>query len=268
MAGRIQRGNVEGNVMAEPKPNRGWTQVQDLVHAAGPEAEIGVAARLIGTERRWEIAGDHVFPAASTIKLAILVSLVREVEAGRLDLDQQFPVSQQASVGGSGVLGSLRPGLALTLADLAYLMIAISDNTASNVLLDLIGFDRVRSTIAALGLRGTALNRRFLGRAPAPDQPDNSTTAADLCALLTAIASDTAASPAGCATKRAWLAGQQNRDRLARRLPPVVTFGGKSGSLPGLVHDAGILTAPADSSPSRSSLAVSPTRTPPTRQSG
>jgi beta-lactamase class A len=142
------------------------------------------------------------------------------------------------------VLTGLRPGLALPLADLAYLMIAVSDNTASNVLLDLIGFESVRATIAALGLWGTTLNRRFLGRLPDPGQPDNLTTAADLCALLTAIATDTAAGPAGCATMRALLAAQQHRDRLARRLPPEVSFGGKSGSLPGLVHDTGILTAP------------------------
>jgi beta-lactamase class A len=155
-------------------------------------------------------------------------------------------VDGAAAVPGSGVLTWLGPGLELSLADLAYLMVAVSDNTASNLLLDAVGFDRVQGTIASLGLVGTALKRRFLGRAPAAGEPENLTTAADLARLLAAIADDSAASPAGCARMRELLALQQDRARLARRLPAGVAFGGKSGSLPGLVHDAGLLTGPAD----------------------
>ena len=232
---------------APPEAARGWAAVQALARQAGEGVEVGVAARLVGTDRAWDLGGDRRFPAASTIKLAILVAFFRTVEEGRLDPIEPRMVDSGATVPGSGVLTWMSSGLALPLADLAYLMVAVSDNTAANLLLDAVGFAGVRQTIADLGMTATELNRRFLGRAPAPGEPDNVTSAADLVTLLTAIAVDTAAGPAGCARMRALLALQQDRDRLARRLPPGVAFAGKSGSLPGLAHDAGLLTTPAGS---------------------
>ena len=223
----------------------GWPRARALVREAGDGAEIALAARVIGTDRAWALEAARPFPAASTIKLLILVAVFRDVDAGRLDPDAPWPVDPRAVVPGSGVLGWLRPGLRLPLVDLAYLMVAISDNTASNLLLDAVGVDRVRAVIADLGLAATQLNRRFLGRSPDPGEPENLTSAADLVALLAAIADGTAAEPASCASMRALLALQQDRDRLARRLPPDVAFGGKSGTLPGLVHDAGLLATSA-----------------------
>ena len=225
--------------------DRGWARIEALVREAGTGIEIAVAARLVGTDRVWDLGGARRFPAASTIKLAILAAFFRAVEAGRLDPDKTRPVDPDATVPGSGVLAWLSPGLALPLADLAYLMVAVSDNTAANLLLDAVGFAGVRQTIADLGMTATELNRRFLGRAPASGEPDNVISAADLVTLLTAIADDTAAGPASCARMRALLALQQDRHRLARRLPPGVAFAGKSGSLPGLAHDAGLLTTSA-----------------------
>ena len=203
-----------------------------------------MAARVVGTGHGWELNADLAFPAASTIKAAILVALYREVDAGRLSLDAEVAVAPAAKVPGSGVLTWMRDGLRLPVADLAYLMIAVSDNTASNLLLDLVGMGRVRATIADLGLSGTALNRRFLGRAPEPGEPENWTTAADLAALFEAVATDRAATPESCAAMRATLALQQHRDRIPRLLPEGYGYAGKTGSLPALAHDAGLISTP------------------------
>jgi beta-lactamase class A len=218
--------------------------VTDLIASAGPSVEVGVAVRVVETRATWEANADRSFPAASTIKTAILVALYREVDAGRIELDREIAILPEAKVPGSGVLTWMRDGLHLPVADLAYLMVAISDNTASNLLIDLVGQDRVRATIADLGLTGTALNRRFLGRSPGSGEPDNWTTAADLAELLVAIATDRAASPASCAAMRATLALQQHRDRIPRLLPDAYAYAGKTGSLPALVHDAGLVTTP------------------------
>lgn len=222
----------------------GWARAVAQAEGAGPGAEVAIAARRLGTARSWGRGEHDPFPAASTIKLAILVALFRGHDAGRIDLGERLPVGSADAVPGSGVLGLLTPGLALPLSDLATLMVAISDNTASNLLLDRVGMGAVAETIADLGLRGTALNRRFLGRLPTPGEPENVTTAADLADLLVAIADDRAATAASCARMREVLATQQDRARLARRLPPGVEFAGKSGSLPGLVHDTGLLRPP------------------------
>lgn len=182
------------------------------------------------------------FPAASTIKVAILVALAQSLDAGRLSLDERREVDPRAVVQGSGVLLGMEPGLTLSIADFAYLMIAVSDNTASNVLIDAIGLERIQQSIAGLGLSTLTLNRRFLGRLPNPDEPENYASATDLRDLLLAIATDTAASLARCAWMRDELGKQKFRERLARHLPAGVSFGGKYGSLPGYSHDSGLLT--------------------------
>lgn len=234
--------------MSEMTAEHGWTELDTIAREAAAGGRVAAAARLIGDSHAgpvWAVHPNEAFPAASTIKTAILVALYREVDAGRLDLDEVRHVSAAIKTPGSGVLAWLRDDLPLTLADLAALMIAVSDNTASNLVLDAVGIDRVQATIAELGMTETRLNRRFLGRAPGPGEPDNTTSAADLVSLLAAIAEGTAASPASC--ERMWktLRLQQHRDRLARRLPADIVFGGKSGSLPGLAHDSGLIESPA-----------------------
>lgn len=195
--------------------------------------------------RHWFGHDEHrVFPSASTIKIVLLAALAREVDASRLRLDDIVTVLDSQRVAGSGVLQYMTtPQLGLTLADHALLMITISDNTASNVLIDTIGEAGIRAAIQALGLTNTALNRRFIGRAPDRNAPDNTTTAHDLARVLTAIASDTAASPELCDWMKKTLAAQQFTDRLGRALPDGVGFAGKSGWLEGLSHDCGILTS-------------------------
>lgn len=220
----------------------GWTAVKELVAAQRPEGAVSVAAAVVGGDRSWGLNWNRVYPAASTIKVAILVALAQALDAGRLTLTEQRRVDAETVVQGSGVLLGMQPGLSLPLADFAYLMIAVSDNTASNVLIDAVGLEQVQATIAGLGLKTLALNRRFLGRLPGPGEPENYASAGDLRDILIAIQSDTAASPEQCAWMRTELSKQQFRERLARYLPDGVTFGGKYGSLPGLSHDCGLLT--------------------------
>jgi len=142
------------------------------------------------------------------------------------------------------VLAEMAPDLTLTVADLAYLMIAISDNTASNAVIRLVGRPAVNAHLDTLGVTGIDLGRPFLGRLPRSDEGENHVTANGLADVLSLIATDRAASPATCAWMRGLLMRQQHRDRLGRDLPIGVAFGGKSGSLPGIAHDAALLDGP------------------------
>ena len=219
--------------------------LERTVGDAARECDLAVAAQFSETPGCWAWRGELPYPAASTIKLAILVALFRAVDAGQADLAERVTLKTEAKVPGTGVLHGMSSGLELSFADLTYLMIAISDNTASNLLLDRLGFPAIGATIAALGLRQTALNRSFLGRAPRGDEPENFTSARDLGTLLSAIAEGTAASAASCTRMREILALQQHRDRIARNLPDGVVFGGKSGTLPSLCHDTGLIQGPS-----------------------
>lgn len=204
-----------------------------------------VAIRRGDGEVLWERAADERRVSASTIKLAVLVALFRAVDAERLRLEETRRVTTAVKVGGSGVLKGLSDGLSLTLADLAFLTIAISDNTASNLLIDAVGLDQVNAAIDDLALRGTRLGRKFYGRAALPGEPENVTTARDLATLLGAIVAGRAASPASCERMLALLREQQHVARLARFLPAGVSFAGKTGTLPGLALDAGVFFGPA-----------------------
>lgn len=219
-----------------------WDEVRQLVDGVPAGVTVTVSAHLLGTNERFARRGDERMPAASTIKVALLIALAEAVDANQLDLTQRASVSPADKVAGSGVLNWLHDGLTLTLGDLAWLMIAVSDNTASNMLIDRLGVDAINATCTRLGATGTQLNRYFM-RQQGPDD-HNIVTAEDLVTLLAAIAENRAAAPEGCAWMRRILAQQQDRDRLARHLPPRVTFAGKSGWQPGISHDSALLTGP------------------------
>jgi len=103
---------------------------------------------------------DEVFPTASTIKLFILMELLRRVGLGEFALEQKIPVLARQQVGGSGILKDMSAGIGLPLRDVGLLMIVLSDNTATNMLIDLLGLDAINATIRALGLQHTRLLNR------------------------------------------------------------------------------------------------------------
>jgi beta-lactamase class A len=129
---------------------------------------IGLAARHLesGQVLTWQ-AGEP-YRTASTIKVGIHVSVMRRARLGLLDLQAPAELRAGEQIGGSGVLGVLRPGLRCTVSDLCTLMIVVSDNTATNMLIDLCGgAAAVSEDLAALGFGGIRLNRR-LGLQPPP----------------------------------------------------------------------------------------------------
>lgn len=183
---------------------------------------------------------EMVFPSASLIKVAILVELARRLaEPGSaLTWETRLAVPDEARVPSAGVLASLSPELRPTIQDLAHLMIAISDNTASNVLLDLLGMEAINATMRDLGLKATRLERRFMDFEARQAGRDNWTTAADMTLLLAHI-------HANRVPERARLLQmllQQNENYI---LPPYwgeeTLFAHKTGGLVGIMHDAGIL---------------------------
>jgi len=221
-----------------------WSALQAAIAAAPPGTTVAVSVRNLRSRASFGHHDERVFPAASTIKMVILVAVAQAIDEGHLSLSERLPVLTTQKVGGSGVLNWLQTGLELTLRDHAWLMIAISDNTASNVLIDAVGMPAIHDVERSLGLSATSLNRRFLGRLPDHGAPENVATAADLTKILSSIVDGSAASPDRCAWMLELLGDQQHTDRLSRNLPGGVTFAGKSGSLTGIAHDAGLLRAP------------------------
>ena len=121
----------------------------------------GVAAKDLGTGEEIRVNADALMPTASTVKVPILIELFRQVDAGEVCLDDRLATTAETSVRGSGILRELSLGVVLSVRDLATLMIVVSDNTVTNLLIDLVGVDRVNRTLDDLGFPRTRLVQRL-----------------------------------------------------------------------------------------------------------
>jgi beta-lactamase class A len=224
---------------------RDWATVEELIRdAEAAGGVVGVAIHGADGER-FVHHGDRRFHAASTIKVPILIAAYRQVERGALSLDDRYRLRDEDRVPGSGVLGTLHAGLNLTVADLLYLMITVSDNTATNLIIDRVGMDVVNATMRSLGMTDSVLGRRILGRLPAAGDPENWAAPQDFAVAVEAIVSGQAASAESCQRMRETLEQQGEIRRISRFIPDGTDarWGSKPGDLAGVVNDVGFVTS-------------------------
>jgi beta-lactamase class A len=196
-----------------------------------------------------ELNAHEIYPAASVIKVPILVEVFRQAESGSLFLESLYAVHESRRVGGSGVLKELHAGLAVTLRDILTLMIVVSDNTATNIAIELAGMNAINETARVLGLQRTTLRRQlmkgaFFGHPDYSLDKDNVISAADIGLLLRLMVRGQAVSPAADAEMLGILLRQQVNDRLPLMLPRGVRVAHKTGELTTTRHDAGVIYAP------------------------
>jgi beta-lactamase class A len=204
---------------------------------------IGVAVAELPNGAVTEINGDETFRAASVIKVPILYELFRKSETRRLDLDQVHAVSERNICTGSGVIRTLHRPLQLTLKDLAILMIIVSDNSATNELIDVAEIDDVNSTMKSLALHRTVLRRKMLGDAggDVPFDKDNVSSPRDLVTLLKDIYTAGHLSRQSCDSILEVMKLQQLTNKIPRYLPSNLSIANKTGTVKGVSNDAGIL---------------------------
>jgi beta-lactamase class A len=178
-----------------------------------------------------EVEADRRFPAASLIKLPILAAAL---DAG-LPLGERLPAGPP--VPGSGVLAHLADIGDMSVRDLLTLMIAVSDNTATNIIIDRIGMEEVNAWCERRGLTATVLARRMMDARARERGLENLTSAADVASVLSWLADRPFAVTA--------LEAQQLNDRLPRHLPAGFRLAHKTGELRGVRHDAGIIYPPS-----------------------
>jgi beta-lactamase class A len=241
----------------------------------GFEGVIGVAVHHLSTGESASINGQELFPTASVFKLPLIVELYRLVEAGELSLDDKKTLREADKVPGSGILKELSEGLALTVRDLVRLMMILSDNTATDILLGRVGMGRVNEAMASLGLgetRVVASCRDLLfdlvGANELPPEErilaayqemaksgtnrgtwslgtdrNNVTTPEEMNRLLSLIEGGKAASRESCDEILAIMAKCQTGEyRVPKYLPATeVRMYRKTGSLPGIRNDVGII---------------------------
>lgn len=237
-------------------------QVQEAL--AGFAGRVCFYAKNLQTGADVGEGADTRVQTASTIKVAILAGAHAEVAAERADWNDALVVSEHSRAAGAGVLGEMADGLRLTLTDAVYLMITVSDNTATNLVLNHIGADRVNDCLDAHGLGAVRCLRRIGGgESRAALLPENAGfgigvgTPRGMIGLLQAIAEGRAVSPEASASMLALLRRQQDHLGIGRRRsePPPAN---KPGALDRLRSDIGIV----DSSDGPVALAITCDRLP------
>lgn len=130
------------------------------------------------------INGNEIFPTASIIKIHILTYLLKMAESGSIDINKRISVDKNEFTGGTGILKYLKGKPDLTLRDIAVLMIMLSDNTATNICIDLLGIENINSFILDMDLSLTKLNRRMMDEKAIIKGNENLSTPKELTKML------------------------------------------------------------------------------------
>ena len=184
---------------------------------------VGYAVHNLDTGERMSLRGDETFPTASLIKVAVLVTLFDLVEKGQVSLDDKLTLLKVDKVPGSGTLQFMHDGLEPTVRDAAWLMSTISDNTATNLILDKVGIRRVWEKMDSLGLTHTRIHAKvFLARftSVAPDSSAKYglgvTTPSEMARLFALLADGRAVGPKADSTMLEILAHNEDNELLQR----------------------------------------------------
>lgn len=229
--------------------------VEARIRASGA-AVVGVYARDLTRPDSLLVEADARFHAASMMKVPVMIQVFRDRDAGRLRLDDSLPVVNRFA---SLVDGSpyrldagddsdstlyARVGGRASLRELVELMITVSSNLATNILIERVQAVRAQATALALGADSIQVRRGVEDEKAHRAGLNNTTTARDLGALFAAIAEGRAASAASCSTMTAILSRQHFHEGIPAGLPPGATVAHKTGWITGVHHDGGIVGAP------------------------
>lgn len=211
-----------------------------IANAEESGTRIGLCATL-PDGRRIEHRQNEQFITASTIKIAIMIELYRRVDAGTSQLSEVYALRKEDVCIGSGIMQGLQIGTELTLGDVCYLMMSISDNTATNVLIDHVGMEAVNTTMRELGLKDAVLARKMRGGPAVAGEGENLGTPAEFALLISTILDGKAASAESCMAMLETLKTQANSRRIGRYVPAGMEWGSKTGSHTTTVNDVGFV---------------------------
>ncbi len=221
------------------------------VAAEGALAGVRVAvhARDLGSGAEVGVGSDEPVVLASVFKIAVAVELARQFEAGGLDPTERVRVPAAGRTIGDTGLSALLDEVELSLRDLAQLMMSVSDNAATDVVLRRVGLDRVNATLRALGLEQTVLEGDcafLLGRMGHELHAASTTrsTPREMVRLLDLVWRDEAGPPGACAFVRRIMGQQVWPHRLRTGFPDGVKCSGKTGTLPFVRNEAGVVEYP------------------------
>ena len=240
-----------------------WQKLQGEIAQTDRELDgvVGVAITDLTSGQQLLHNADQVFPTASVIKLAVLAELYRQEEQGAAGaagpagaaknarLADLYTVRKEDLVPDSDILSGLTPGVSrVTNRDLAAMMVAVSDNAATNVLIERVGMENVNALLDSLGLKQTRLRRKMMDLEAAKQGRENASTPREMAALLEAVYSGKVIRKPLADDFFKMLASGRTHYRAYFRaggIPDDVVIAEKEGELEGVRGDCGVIFVPA-----------------------
>ena len=220
-----------------------WQKLEANIQAIDQHLDgvMGVAVEDLTTGDHFFLREDEVFAQASSIKITVLANLYLQAEQGKLKLTDLYTVQSSDLVADSDIMNGLTPGVTrVTLRDLATMMVAVSDNSAANVLIDRVGMTNVNAMLDALGLAHTRLRRKMMDLQAAKEGRENISAPREMMILLDAIYHGKVLNKESTAEFFKMLS--TNKDSwIPRDLPPDLKVANKPGSLEAVRNDSGIV---------------------------
>ncbi len=216
------------------------------------QGQVAVAVKHLKSGVAFEYRGTVPMPTASLIKFPVMIEAYRQAHETQLNLQKSIALKADDKVPGSGILTThFSPGMSLPLRDAIQLMIAFSDNTATNMVIDQIGLPATSELMNRLGCPNTRLHAKVYKpeTSLAPDRSEQfglgSTTSSEMLRLLELLHRRELVSPAASDAMRAHLLTCEDREKFAADLPDGIKLAHKTGSVGAVRTDAGLLETPS-----------------------
>ncbi len=230
-------------------PQSGPLDERVRAEVAAFKGKVYIYAKNLDTGATYTLAGDERVRTASTIKLAIMCEAFARVAAGQATWADELILTDKKKAGGSGILFEFHDGLRLTLRDALHLMIVVSDNTATNLMLDALTTDAVNARMDALGFKQTRVLRKVFGGgvSKAGNEPAlkpyglGVTTPHEMVTLLEKLQRGEIVNAAASKEMLAIMQRQQNHGGIGRTLNGSTPIASKHGALDQLRSDVGII---------------------------
>ena len=215
------------------------------------KGKVSLFAKNLDTGAVYELGGHERVPTASTIKIAVMVEAFARVAEGKVKWTDELILTKEKKVGGSGILPEFGDGLRLTFRDGVTMMMILSDNTATNLVIDVLSADAVNARMESLGFKATRLMRRVFGGGMSAEgkKEENKrfglgrTTPHEMVTLIEKLERGEVVSPAASKEMLELMKREQGTNGIWReewRLPKAT----KSGALDALRSNIGIIYHP------------------------
>jgi beta-lactamase class A len=217
------------------------SKIDQYLQQLPAEIKVSMAVEDLQGKKLFTFRENEKVPSASVIKVPIMVELMEQVKAKKINLEEKYEIKDSDKAGGSGILAEEKNHKTLTIRELCQEMIRVSDNTATNILIKKLGMEKINARLEKLGLHQTRLNRIMMDTAAVKQGRENWINVLEINELLRKIYFKKVATPLLCDEMMKILKNCEDKTTIPRNIPSEIKIAHKTGGLPYVRGDAAII---------------------------